>query len=151
MNKGPWYNTTIYTRLNGQNFEDYLKIWRKYRYELMCYVDTNYKDHVWMLDDSISGGERKMTSMSYKEAILAIVHRINFIDIWLQWFEVGYQNIIIILEKMCELFKKISKSLPPENLMITEKMFRQLSRQYVGNSKLPPIKRVTLKKRSKLN
>ena len=40
MDKGPWYNTTICTKLNGQIFKDYFKTGRKDRYEFMCAVDV---------------------------------------------------------------------------------------------------------------
>ena len=40
MDKGTWYNTIICTKLNGKIFENYFKIGRKYRYELMCSVDS---------------------------------------------------------------------------------------------------------------
>ena len=32
MEKGPWYNTTIFTRLNGQSLEEELKTGRRDRY-----------------------------------------------------------------------------------------------------------------------
>ena len=38
--KGPWYNTTICTKLNAQSFEYYLKTGQKDMYYLMCYVDA---------------------------------------------------------------------------------------------------------------
>ena len=40
MNKGPWYNITIWKQLNGRSFEYYLKTGTKDRYELMCSVDA---------------------------------------------------------------------------------------------------------------
>ena len=43
MENGPWFNKTIFSQLNGQNFEDYLKTGRKDRYELMCDVDVYEK------------------------------------------------------------------------------------------------------------
>ena len=56
MDKCPWYNTTIFTKLNGQIFEDYLKMVLKDRYELMCTVDAYDKDHVSTPVGAISGG-----------------------------------------------------------------------------------------------
>ena len=37
--KGPCYNTTICTELNGQIFKDTFKIGHKDRYDFMCYVN----------------------------------------------------------------------------------------------------------------
>ena len=59
-----WYNTTFFSKLNGQIFEDYLQTGRKYRYEFMCDVDAYNKEHVPMLDDAFSGGGRQITSTS---------------------------------------------------------------------------------------
>ena len=62
MDKGPWYNTTICTKLNGQIFKDYLKTGRKDRYELIC-GDYEYgRQNVSINDDTSSGGGRPMTS-----------------------------------------------------------------------------------------
>ena len=50
MDKVPWYNKIICTKLNGQIFEDYFKTGCKDRYELICniyeYVKSMYK---WMM------------------------------------------------------------------------------------------------------
>ena len=37
LNKCPWYNTDIYSRLNGSLFEDFIAHARTNRYKLMCY------------------------------------------------------------------------------------------------------------------
>ena len=50
MDKCKWYNTTIFTKLNGQSFEDDTKTGLKDRYELMCAVDAFEKEHVEMHD-----------------------------------------------------------------------------------------------------
>ena len=79
----------------------------------MCDAYAYKKDHVPMPGDTRSGGDIPMPCMSYKEAPLSLVQTINFIDNWLQCFEVNYYNRITIYKrKMSELFKKISKSLP---------------------------------------
>ena len=46
MDKGPWYNTTICKKINGQSFKDYLETGRKYRCEFMCSVNFCDKDYV---------------------------------------------------------------------------------------------------------
>ena len=38
MDKSPWYNITILTKLNGQIFKDYFRTVCKDMYELMCAV-----------------------------------------------------------------------------------------------------------------
>ena len=44
MDRGPWYNTTIFSQLNGQIFEDFSTV-RKESYEFMFAVDA-YKKRV---------------------------------------------------------------------------------------------------------
>ena len=44
--KGPWFNTNIWTRLNGQIFEDYSKTGRKDRYKCMCSIDAYIKENI---------------------------------------------------------------------------------------------------------
>ena len=60
--KGPCYNTTIYAKLNGQSFEDYLKTGSNDRQELMHAVDAYIKQHASMTDDEISSGGRPIPS-----------------------------------------------------------------------------------------
>ena len=79
MDNGPWYNKTIFSQLNGQNFEDYFRKGRKERYELMCYVDMYEKEHVLMPDYASSGGRRPVTTMSSKKALFSLGHTIIFI------------------------------------------------------------------------
>ena len=66
MDKIPWYNKTICTKLNGRIFEDYDKSERKDRYDFMFAVNAYANDHVSMPDDTSSGGGRPMPSTSPK-------------------------------------------------------------------------------------
>ena len=38
LNKGPWYNTSICSKLHGSRFEDFITQARTDRYNLMCYL-----------------------------------------------------------------------------------------------------------------
>ena len=38
LNKSPWYNTEICSRLHGSLFEDFITHARTDRYNLMCYL-----------------------------------------------------------------------------------------------------------------
>ena len=49
-----------------------------------------------MPDDESSGGGIKIPSMSSKDALFSLGRTINFIDNWIQCFEVNYDNIIAI-------------------------------------------------------
>ena len=100
-----------------------------------------------MPDDASIGVVIPMPILSFKETCYSIFQTIKFIDNWLQWFEVNYENIIIIYkENMSELFKTIPKSLPPKSLNYYKSKY-QTTIEAVGggcfldkiNSKLPPI------------
>ena len=43
LNKGPWYNTSIYLKLHGSLFEDFITHARSDRYNLMCYLVAHDK------------------------------------------------------------------------------------------------------------
>ena len=43
LNKGPWYNTSICSKLHGSRFEDFITQARTYRYNLMCYLVAHDK------------------------------------------------------------------------------------------------------------
>ena len=82
----------------------------------MCAVDAYDKEHVPMPDYASSGGGRLMLSTSYKEALYSLGQKTNLIDNWIQWFEVNYENIIIIYKKKTsEWFKTTPKALTPKS------------------------------------
>ena len=94
MDKGPWYNKNIFTKLISQSFEYYLKKGRKDRYELMCAADVYAKYHVTILDNSSSSGGIPMPSASSKGELFSLGQTFNFIDNWIQCFEANYKNRI---------------------------------------------------------
>ena len=76
----------------------------------MCYVDVYEKQHVSITDDASSVGGRLIMSTPNRQAILSLGHPMNFIDNWLQIFEVNDQKIIMFYKiKMNEIFKTITK------------------------------------------
>ena len=100
----------------------------------MCSVDAYDKEHISIPDVVSSDGGRPMPSKSSKESLLSLGHTINFIENWLQCFEVNYQNIMMICKRRTsELFKTTPKTLLPKNLMIIRKKVRQISGKNVGN------------------
>ena len=66
IEKGPWYNTIISSKLNVQSFEDYLKTGLRDRYELMCAFNVYEKEHASMTDYISSGVGIPMPSIPYK-------------------------------------------------------------------------------------
>ena len=43
LDNGPWYNTTICSKLHGKIFEDFIRDARTDRYRLMCYIIAHDK------------------------------------------------------------------------------------------------------------
>ena len=79
----------------------------------MCGVDGYDKEHIKMPHDASNGGRIPMLSTSSKELLYSIGHTTDFIDNWLQCFEVNYESRIMIHKRnMSELFKnsKITSS-----------------------------------------
>ena len=58
LNKGPWYNTDICSRLHGSMFEDFITHARNYRYNLVCSLVANYWIQPAYEDDEIIIGDR---------------------------------------------------------------------------------------------
>ena len=45
MTGGPWYNTSICKTLHGKVFERFIKNARTERYNIMCSIDAQKKEH----------------------------------------------------------------------------------------------------------
>ena len=45
MTGGPWYNTSICKKLHGNVFERFIRNERTDRYNIMCSIDENEKEH----------------------------------------------------------------------------------------------------------
>ena len=58
LNKGPWYNTAICSRLHGSMFEDFITHAITDRYNLMCYLVAHDKKLPACKDEEISIGDR---------------------------------------------------------------------------------------------
>ena len=64
LNKGPWYNTSICLKLNGNIFEDFITHARTYRYNLMCSLLAHDKIQPNDEDDENSLGDRSIPKYS---------------------------------------------------------------------------------------
>ena len=60
LDKSPWYNTSIYLRLNVSMFEDFITHARTDIYNLMCYLVAHDKIQPDNEDDEISNGDRSI-------------------------------------------------------------------------------------------
>ena len=82
-------------------------------------VNAYDKYYISFPDNGISGGGRQFLISSSKEAIVSLVHTINFIDNCIQCSEGNYYDIIELnKQNMNELFTTIPISLPTKILVI---------------------------------
>ena len=58
LNKVPWYNTSIWSKLHGTVSEDFIRNARTDRYNIMCYITAHDKQQPTYVDDATSGGGR---------------------------------------------------------------------------------------------
>ena len=54
LNKGPWYNTSICSKLHGSSFEDFITQARTYRYNIMCYLVAHDRLQLYHKDNESS-------------------------------------------------------------------------------------------------
>ena len=91
LNRGPWYNTDICSRLHGSLFEYFTTHARTNRYNLLCYLvvhDKKIPDYDY---DKSSIGDRLITKHATTEALEALGDTLNFIYIWLQLLQENYE------------------------------------------------------------
>ena len=112
--KVPWYNTTVYKKLNGQSLRDFFKQDRMTGVILcvllMCITNSIYQCLVMQ----VVVVEYQYEVRRIKSTLLNWSHN-HFIDNWLQLFDDNYQYRISINKmKMSELFETIPKTIPPK-------------------------------------
>ena len=61
LNKGPWYNRNICSKLHGSRFEDFITQARTYRYNLMCYLVAHDRLQLYYKYCESSIGDKEMT------------------------------------------------------------------------------------------
>ena len=86
LNKGPWYNTSICSKLHGSRFEDFITQVRIDRYNRMCYLVAHYRLQLYYKYDESSIVDRSIPDNVTTKALEALGATINFIDIWLKLF-----------------------------------------------------------------
>ena len=82
LNKGPWYNTSICSKLHGSRFEDFITQARTDRYNLMCSLVAHDRLQLNYKDDEISIGDRAIPDDATIKILEELGATINFIDIW---------------------------------------------------------------------
>ena len=109
LNKGPWYNTSIYLRLQGSLFEDFITHSISDRYNIICSVVSHDKIKPAYEDDENSIGDRSIPKNATVENLKALGDTIKNIDIWLKLFEERYfTRCVAYINAMKDMFKEIS-------------------------------------------
>ena len=60
LNKVPWYNTSICSKLHGSRFEYFITQARTDQYNLMCYLVAHDRLQLDYIDNEISIGDREI-------------------------------------------------------------------------------------------
>ena len=109
LNKGPWYNTSICSRLNVSLFENFITHARTNRYNILCVLvahDKKQPDYEYY-ESSI--GDRLIPKHVTTEALEALVPTLDFIEIWIKQLDVNYDaRSVAYRTAMKDMFKQIS-------------------------------------------
>ena len=81
LNKGPWYNTSIFLKWHGSMIEYFITHARTDRYNLMCYLLVHDKMQPYCEDDESSLGDSSIPKDSTKKSLTELDATPNFIDI----------------------------------------------------------------------
>ena len=66
LNKSPWYNTTICSKLHGILYEDFIRNSRTDRYNIMHSITAHNMQQPKYVDDSSSAGGKEMPNNATK-------------------------------------------------------------------------------------
>ena len=95
--KGPWYNTSIYSRLHGGLFEYFITHARTDRYNILCSLTAYDKKQPDYEDEEMSIGDSNIR-------IRITGSTLNFIGIWIKLLDHNYEVI-------CEIYNKAMKDM----------------------------------------
>ena len=84
LNKGPWYDTSICSKLYGSRFEDFITQAIIDRYNLICSSVAHDGLQLYYKDDERSIGDMAIPDFSTIKTLEALCVNINFFDIWLK-------------------------------------------------------------------
>ena len=88
LNKGPWYNTSICSRLHEITFKDFITNARTNRYNLKFSLVSNDKKLPAYEDNESSILDGLIPKHATTEALEALVDTLNSIDIWLNCLKI---------------------------------------------------------------
>ena len=113
LNKGPWYNTAICSKLYETVFGYFIRNALTDRYNLMCSINEHDRQQPTYFYDAITAGGREITKNTTTAALKSLGATFNFIDSWLKHYQHNYQEILEMHhESIIELFKQITTMKP---------------------------------------
>ena len=111
LNKVPWHNRKICSKLHGIRLEDFITQARTYRYNLMCYLVAHDRLQLDDEDYVSSIGDRAIPNDATIKTLEALGATFNFIDIWLKLLRENYCALSeSYINAMKEMFMKIPQN-----------------------------------------
>ena len=111
LNKGPWYNKNICSKLHGIKFEDFITQARTDLYNIMCSLVAHARLQTDYKDDERSIGDISIPNDATVKELKSLGATFNFIDIWLKFLRTNYcarsESYRIAME---EMFKQIPQN-----------------------------------------
>ena len=125
LNKGPWYNTAICSRLHGILFEYFITHARANRYNILCSLAAHDKKQHDYEDDEIIIGYRLIPKQVKTESLEALGASPNFIEIWLKLLNNNYDaRRVAYSTSMIDMFKQIPTMM--NKLLISRQKVKKL-------------------------
>ena len=110
LNKGPWYNINICSKLYGIKFEDFITQARTDQYNIMCYLVAHDRLKPYYKDNESSIGDRAIPNNATVKELKSLGATFNFIDIWLKLLRGNYcARSESYRNAMEEMFKQITQ------------------------------------------
>ena len=113
MTGGPWYNKYFCKKLRGKLFEGFIRNARTDRYNIMCSIDANEKEHQAYSRDGSSGGGCQLPKHSTTEALELLGETIYFIGCCIKALGNNFtERYNLFIHNMELLFQKINVEIP---------------------------------------
>ena len=112
LNKDPWYNRNICSKLHWSRFEYFITQARTDWYNLICYLVAHDRLQLDYKDDEISIGDREIPNDATIKKLEALGATFNFIDIWLKLL---CENYCTLSESYINAMKEMFMQIPKKN------------------------------------
>ena len=154
LNKGPWYNRNICSKLHGIRFEDLITQARTDQYNLMCSLVARDRLQPDYEDNLSSIGDREIPNDATIKTLEELGAIFNFIDIWLKLLRENYcARSESYINAMKEMLMQIPQNV--EIALTSKEKIQKLLTDIGGGwymaksaSGLPPLKRTKPSKKA---